>query len=434
MENMPEDLKNSYRKKARDDIADFENGSMVGIQHMGSVADSVGKPIKVVDKNGKTIAVFGTDNEGEPMEVQYHEPGKQYKDGHFTLPGGKDPPKVFKNNGENDCLFNVLAFYKKIEDPSWIREDAARAMRKNIDYQAMQINDVERLRRYRPKSLREGGMTSISKMPADAATYLTGLKVLTRDTNGYHLDESAMAGTYEKLSIYSLQDAIEINHTPPKHIMIQGKDTENTLPCITMLASDHRLSKDIDDQFTLRMTSTGSAGAPEYYRKCLKELLGKKTKGEKYFDSDKFADALVPELIDLQLVSMVNKSCDYRPAMNAYIAHCKKEGRLDDDGVDRLKDLVKVFPLPGDGDVVKLTQSVNDFKNDMKNNYLKALDVKVEVNTTIRYNLRDLFDQRVEIGLTLVKDSKIKPEVVEVKQRPENYVTYPPPKRRRPGV
>jgi hypothetical protein len=276
MKKLDEGQKENLRARAKVDIEEFEKGSMVGIQHMGSVADAVNRPIKVLDKNGKIISVFGKENKGEPLEVMHHQPNEKNPKGHFTLPNGKEPPQKFKSNGDNDCLFNVLAHQTGVEDPTKIRKDAANAMRKNIDYQAMQYNDVERLKRFKPKKLYEGGAITRSMAKNDAQPSFPNItgNLTKRFLEDEDIDPADIrADTYKNLKDDDnlKNKPIERDHIPPKGVSKEG----DLGLCIPLPKNYHHLNRgDEDNNRQMTVTTTGSSAFSTKLTEHMSSLMG----------------------------------------------------------------------------------------------------------------------------------------------------------------
>lgn len=356
---------------AQADIDAFESGSMAGIQHMGSAADAIKKPIKLVDEKGRTIGIFGSENGGEPVEVQHHPPTKGKPKGHFTLPDGTDPPQKFKNNTENDCLFNVLASQTGESDPIKIRQDAADAMNKNIDYQAMQHNDVQRLKYFKPKRLREGAFTEINRERIEDVDDYLKKQVVPIE----------LSGTYDELNDkYKNHGPVEFNHVPPKDIYKTKRRDEidgGDLVCMVIAASDHTKSTDFKGMTTVSVNSSRFGRVTQTYNSLLKKLMGNSDENTKEFNQADFANTIIPELIDLQLTSMINNSCNYKKNMSSYLELCFEKKLITSIDKDRIQKIVETFPSLNDlNDTTKRTKIINDFKT-KANAELKILDQKI---------------------------------------------------------
>jgi preprotein translocase subunit SecA len=135
-------------------IDDLKKGGEAGLPHLGSLSDETGRPIKVLDENGRVIRIIGNDKDGVPIEVEYHKANENNPNGHWTLPGGKEP--AINNTGKNNCLFNVIA-HQTGKDPNRLRADTATQMENNKAILANQAHDIKRLEQYKNNALTMGG-------------------------------------------------------------------------------------------------------------------------------------------------------------------------------------------------------------------------------------------------------------------------------------
>lgn len=141
-------------KKANAMILELEKGGEAGLPHLGSLSEEIGRPIKVLDEKGRVIRIIGAHKGGAPVEVEYHNPTINNLQGHWTLPGGKEP--TVNNTGENNCLFNVIA-EQTGKDPNKLRAGTAVRMEGNKVSLANQASDIRRLEQYKKSALTMGG-------------------------------------------------------------------------------------------------------------------------------------------------------------------------------------------------------------------------------------------------------------------------------------
>ncbi|CAM4888627.1 unnamed protein product [Rotaria socialis] len=142
-------------EKADQMIDDLKRGGEAGLPHLGALSDEAGRPIKVLDENGKVIRIIGGDKGGLPIEVEYHKPTEDSPQGHWTLPGNVEP--AVNNTGKNNCLFNVIA-HQTGKDPNQLRENTATRMENNKENLANQAHDIKRLEQYKSSALTMGGV------------------------------------------------------------------------------------------------------------------------------------------------------------------------------------------------------------------------------------------------------------------------------------
>ncbi|CAM2724787.1 unnamed protein product [Rotaria socialis] len=162
-------IPDEYKKGAEDPeaiektgqmIEDLKNGGEAGLPHLGALSDETGRPIKVLDENGKVIRIIGADKGGTTIEVQYRKPNVHTPQGHWTLPGNVEP--LANNTGKNNCLFNVIA-EQTGKDPNQLRANTASRMGNNKEHLANQARDIKRLEQYKKNALTMGGMPSFDK-------------------------------------------------------------------------------------------------------------------------------------------------------------------------------------------------------------------------------------------------------------------------------
>ncbi|CAF3254613.1 unnamed protein product, partial [Rotaria sp. Silwood2] len=166
-------------QKADQMIDDLKNGGEAGLPHLGPLSEEAGRPIKVLDENGKVIRVIGGDKGGTPIEVEYHKPSVDNPQGHWTLPGGIEP--VVTNTGKNNCLFNVIA-EQTGKDPNQLRVNTASRMENDKVHLANQARDIKRLEKYKKDALTMGGVEKGAKLnPSELRLSQTSIRSKTRD-------------------------------------------------------------------------------------------------------------------------------------------------------------------------------------------------------------------------------------------------------------
>ncbi|OON18316.1 SecA DEAD-like domain protein [Opisthorchis viverrini] len=139
-------------------------------------ADLLGRPIKLIDKNGNTIHNIRSGATGEPMVIQYNKEEK-----HFCLPGNKDPILTSKSgrDGDNNCLYNVLADHTGLE-ANEIRMKVAQAMSQNWGTLVHQVRDYHALASYNKSAQLSGGRRPHKRRPP---------KPLEQDSYGFYDDQ-----------------------------------------------------------------------------------------------------------------------------------------------------------------------------------------------------------------------------------------------------
>lgn len=376
---------------AKKDIENFKNGSMIGNQHMGSMADAIGRPITLIDEKGRLIANYGSEYDGDPVVVQHHKASNKRPKGHFTLADGTDPPP-YKNYTENDCLLNVLAWQTGAKDPNKIRQDAVDAMHKNIRYQAMQHDDFERLKYLKPEALREGGTSDISKY---IAKYPES-----------KVPDDHLAGTYEELCkmFPGRLKLLEINHVPPKSA--NSYELEKDLPCVTMNYDDHR-----DCLSTTSPQYRNQIDALLYESKVISKG------GKKIRKFGNMKDALIPELLDMHLVSLKNKQGDYTDTFKAFLDHCEKEQRISKTDKKELLNLVKSFPTRDEPDALsKFRQMGKDHLTKLDKKLNEATYKKGNLKSTrkgVKFEFADMFEKHYNDEPIALKDRREKKKLFQ---------------------
>ncbi|CAF3462152.1 unnamed protein product [Rotaria socialis] len=136
-------------------IDDIKKGGEAGLPHLGPLTEVIGRPIKVLNEKGEYVRTIGADKGGIPIEVEYHKPTANNPQGHWTLPGGKEP--ATNNTGKNNCLFNVIA-QQTGKDPNQLRADTADNMSSNKANLANQAPDIKWLKQYKNSALTMGGV------------------------------------------------------------------------------------------------------------------------------------------------------------------------------------------------------------------------------------------------------------------------------------
>lgn len=157
---IPEEFKSGAKDegalaKADSMIDDLKNGGEAGLPHLGPLSEETGRPIKVLDEQGRVIRIIGEDKGGPPIEVEYHKPTTDNPQGHWTLPGGVEP--AANATGKNNCLFNVISQQTGI-DPNQLRSKTVTRMNDNKENLAKQASDITRLEQYKRNALTMGGV------------------------------------------------------------------------------------------------------------------------------------------------------------------------------------------------------------------------------------------------------------------------------------
>lgn len=351
------------------DIKAVENGSMVGIHHMGSVSDSVQKSIIITDTKGKIMESFGSNyGKNGSLVIQYHEAVDGKSRGHFTLPDGTDPVQKYNNNTENDCLFNVIASLTGAKDPNKIRQDAVAAMYNNIEYQAMQHYDVQRLKQFKRESLLEGGVTKPNESFQKEVAVIEDAEKKAKDNNRSHLSGpcSIMTSLFKGGG-----QSIEINHVPPKSAYKDEngdfREKESDMLSVAMFKIDHRMCLSTKSpEYRLSIKTLLNLGDPRV------EMIGDKKRAK--FNSLK--ESLIPDLFDMHLVSLKNNTCDYIPSFRKTINDNVLEGRISKDDESEILEIIKKFPKRGQ------KNALEEFKNIGKE-FLSSFDKQLNEKYTV---------------------------------------------------
>ncbi|VDP91569.1 unnamed protein product [Echinostoma caproni] len=139
-------------QKAQQIIDDLRNNGKAGIIHLTHITDIIGKPITVLDENGKLLQNIRGKTDAEPIVVQYDS-----KNEHWSLPGGHEPG--IKSTQRNNCLFDVIA-HQIGYDPDTLRKSTVEGMSNNLALVANQAHDYSLLEKYKPRKLLLGGFQS----------------------------------------------------------------------------------------------------------------------------------------------------------------------------------------------------------------------------------------------------------------------------------
>ena len=173
--------------KADEMIHDLENGGEAGLYHLGPLSNVTGRPIKVLNEKGEVVRIIGEDKGGEPIVVEYHEPSNGNSEGHWTLPGGREPS--FGNTGKNNCLFNVIAEQTR-KDPNQLRTDTVTYMESNKTNLANQASDIQQLKQCKKSALTMGGVEKRVVLKSSEIRFSQkGISKQTRE--GVNLEEIA---------------------------------------------------------------------------------------------------------------------------------------------------------------------------------------------------------------------------------------------------
>lgn len=349
---VPDEFKKAHEdkdvmKEVERDIDNFANDEKVGLQHLGSVSDACGCAIKVLDENGNLIRIIGDTSSGKIAEVQY-------KDGHYSLPNGEDPPGG--STKPNDCLFNVIAHQNGETDPKKIaemRSKTVEAMHKNINILAHQHADVQYLKNHDRNVLHEGGTVNPRKTKDDAKKkkaekFYAGLSPEKQKK----LQE---AHTYEDFDedLRGRDGVIEVHHEPPGAAYDPKVDKSDKL-CVALPHDDHR-----------NLLSTGNAA----YVESIKDIISKdKVNG--------FSDALLIGCLDIHLTSLRSGSGNSTVIAESLVDAHASNGKLTPEQAKVLKDKIKNFPTkPENFTTEYLSQHKDSFNNGT--NALKLFEAKV---------------------------------------------------------
>jgi hypothetical protein len=282
---LPDEYKEAHKDEkvmqtVNEEIENFANDEKVGLQHLGSVSEAFGVPIKVLDENGNLVRIIGDTSGGKvPVEVRY-------EDGHYTLPNGNDPPGG--STKPNDCIYNVIADqlvksdpekFAALKDPENVaamRGKTVEKMRQNRDTMAHQYADVQYLKENNRKVLHEGGI--VKPKNKKVKKFLKGKEKLAQGAGSWKEFDDNLKGRYGLL---------EINHIPPDSCTEGDK---NDKLCIAMDYEDHRNS----------LSTTNPA-----YREALSDMISKDKENG-------FANALLVDCLDTHLTSLKSGNGEYQ--------------------------------------------------------------------------------------------------------------------------
>lgn len=141
--------------KARHIIDNLENGGEAGLPILGSVSDTINRPVTILDSSGNVMMYLGDDKPGEPVYLKYHEP-TELRSGHWTGPNSTE--LAMAGTSSNNCLFDTVADQLQM-DPDQLRNSVCNTLKtdKHLNLLASGVRDIVHLQNLKEKYLLYGG-------------------------------------------------------------------------------------------------------------------------------------------------------------------------------------------------------------------------------------------------------------------------------------
>ncbi|XP_043276568.1 uncharacterized protein [Venturia canescens] len=155
-------------KQAERVIADLEANGPAGLVHLSSLSATIQKPIRVWMSDSENSRKVGkTRTAVEPINIEYHEPGPDDIQGHWTLRGNVEP-RDNEASSLNDCLFSVVADQIGHVVAPELRKKTIAHMRQHSRSLAHRIKTIAKKEKCERIALLVGGARYNGTRPQDA--------------------------------------------------------------------------------------------------------------------------------------------------------------------------------------------------------------------------------------------------------------------------
>lgn len=150
-------------------INDLKNYGPAGLIHLAALAYVTGAPIRIWNSQHELRRTVGEENNGIPIDLEFHIRHKDDNTGHWTLRGRGQPKDIYIDL--NNCLFSVIAEQTGVSVTE-LREKTIEQLKRNVRLLADFMKEILWLEDNNRIVLLIGGARYIGTSAADASKIL----------------------------------------------------------------------------------------------------------------------------------------------------------------------------------------------------------------------------------------------------------------------